>query len=215
MRKFMVVPLAGLLVLGAATPAFAGANVGNSSGSATVAQGGWDSYDDATQTSRSGYVAVVHETGSAQTYAEYQQYTDQSVQCTGAATPNDPTDDTFASTDTFVYGYGDAKLAIGKTNGSATASGTLSMSSDTFDGCTGEETYVDLPALAFTLNLTATSGTIRESGRGSFHIPGEFNGHSSYKSVYRLADGTFAGGATTQSVSGQIGTFSWTDHSNG
>jgi len=59
------------------------------------------------------------------------------------------------------------------------------------------------------------TATIRESGRGSFHIPGEFNGHSSYKSVYRLADGTFAGGATAQSVSGQIGTFSWTDHSNG
>jgi hypothetical protein len=180
----------------------------------TIAQAGWDSSDKDTGAYVSGYIAVVHEAGSTLTTAEYQQFSERTVQCSGANTPNDPTDDTYAPVDTFVYGYGDATLAIGRSNASATAAGTLTMSSDTFDGCTGNETYVDLPALPFTLGLTATSSTIRESGRGSFHIPGQFNNHSSYKAVYRQAEGTFAGD-TPQSVYGQIGTFSWSDHSNG
>jgi hypothetical protein len=215
MRKLIVVPLAGLLVLGAVAPVFAGSNVSNSSGSVTIAQAGWDSSDTDTGAYVSGYIAVVHEAGSTLTTAEYQQFSERTVQCTGANTPNDPTDDTYAPVDTFVYGYGDATVAIGRSNASATAAGTLTMSSDTFDGCTGNDTYVDLPALPFTLGLTATSSTIRESGRGSFHIPGQFNNHSSYKAVYRQAEGTFAGGDTRQSVYGQIGTFSWSDHSNG
>ncbi|HEX5823987.1 MAG TPA: hypothetical protein VFY18_05935 [Candidatus Limnocylindrales bacterium] len=224
MRTFMVVPLAGLLVLGAAAPVLAAPNVGNFGGSATVAQGGWDSYDEATETFESGYVVVARDSGSSETYAEYSQYTEVTVQCTGADTPADETDDTWASNSSFRYGYGTATLTIGKKGALATASGTLSVSEGTFDGCTGEETYapkdttggggesVDVP---FSLSLTATSGTIKESGRSSFKLPGQFNSHSSYKSTYRLAEGTFEAGNGTQAVSGQFGTVSWMDHSNG
>ena len=223
MRRFMVFPLAGLLVLGAAAPVFAGANVGNFSGSATVAQGNWDSYDEATETYESGYIVVARDSSSSETYAEFSQYTEVVVQCTGADTPDDPSDDTFGSNSTFRYGHGNATLTIGKRGALATASGTLSVSEGTFDGCTGEETYapkdttgggetVDVP---FSLSLTATSGTIKETGRGSFKLPGTFNSHSSYKSTYRLAAGTFDAGDGTQQVNGQFGTVSWTDHSNG
>jgi hypothetical protein len=224
MRRFMVVPLAGLLVLGAAAPVLAGPNVGNLSGSATVAQGGWDSYDEATETYESGYIVVAKDSSSSETYAEYSQSTETQVQCTGADTPDDPSDDTFASNSTFRYGYGNATLTIGKKGALATASGTLSVSEGSFDGCTGEETYapkdttggggeaVDVP---FTLSLTATSGTIRETGRGSFKLPGTFNSHSSYKATYRLAAGSFDAGNGAQAVTGQFGTVSWTDHSNG
>jgi hypothetical protein len=224
MRRFMVVPLAGLLVLGAAAPVLAGPNVGNSSGSATVAQAGWDSYDEATETYESGYIVVAKDSGSSETYAEYSQYAEVTVQCTGADTPDDETDDTWATNSTFRYGYGPATLTIGKKGALATASGTLSVSEGTFDGCTGDEAYapkdttggggesVDVP---FTLSLTATSGTIRETGKGSFKLPGQFNSHSSYKSTYRFAAGTFDAGNGTQAVSGQFGTVSWSDHSNG
>jgi hypothetical protein len=56
---------------------------------------------------------------------------------------------------------------------------------------------------------------VRESSRGSFKLPGEYNSHSSYKAVYRFAEGTIDLGAGTQEVYGQIGTVSWKDHSNG
>src|SRR5437899_535243 len=48
MRKFMVIPVAGLLVLGLAGPVAAGQTTSNSSGSVTLAQAWWDSFDEAT-----------------------------------------------------------------------------------------------------------------------------------------------------------------------
>jgi hypothetical protein len=65
------------------------------------------------------------------------------------------------------------------------------------------------------MSLTATSGTIRETGRGSFHVPGEYNGHSSYKSVYRSADGDLVIDGVTHAAFGAIGKVSWSDHFNG
>jgi hypothetical protein len=215
MRKLLVVPLAGLLVLGIAAPALAGPNTTNLSGSATIAQASWESYDDATETYAYGYLVVVRESGSTAPFAQYQQYTEQIVQCTGDATPDDPSDDTFAPKATFLDGFGDATLAIGKSYSSAAASGNLAISSGGFDGCTGEKFYEEAPGRAFTLDLTATSPTIRESGRGSFHVPGEFNNHSSYKATYRLADAAITGLDAPAVVSGQIGKVSWMDHTNG
>jgi predicted secreted hydrolase len=114
-----------------------------------------------------------------------------------------------------VWGYGAASLAVGPKNASASASGTLDAVGEDFDECTGESAYEELPAFDFNLDLTATSPTIKESGRGSFHVPGEFNSHSSYRATYRFAEGTFDGADGSQSVSGQIGRVSWMEHTNG
>ncbi len=46
MRKYLAVPLAGLIALAVAAPALAGPNVGNFSGSVDMAQGTWESYDE-------------------------------------------------------------------------------------------------------------------------------------------------------------------------
>ena len=215
MRKFMVVPMAGLLLIAAAAPVQAGANVGNFSGSATVAQGGWDVYDKEGGNYESGYIVVARDSSSPETYAEFSQYSEVIVLCSDGGTPDDPSDDTWGPKDSYRYGFGEATLTIGKKGSTATATGTLDVSEGTFDGCTGEETSGDTTSMSFDLSLTATSGTIRESGRGSFKLPGEINSHSSYKSTYRLADGTFHLGDAAQAVSGQFGTVSWTDHTNG
>jgi hypothetical protein len=53
MRRFMTVPMAGLLALALAAPVAAGPNVGNFSSSATIAEASWDSYDEHTETLRS------------------------------------------------------------------------------------------------------------------------------------------------------------------
>ena len=215
MRRFMTVPLAGLIALAVAGPVAAGPNVGNFSNSATIAQASWDGYDEATETYRSGFVAVSKEQGSSQAFAEYSQYQEQFVQCTGADTPDDPDDDSFGVISSNTWGYGPASLAVARNYSSASADGTLDAAREDFNECTGEWTYEELPDLAFSLDLTATSATVKESGRGSFHLPGEFNSHSSYKAAYRFAEGTLDGIDGSQAVSGMIGKVTWMEHTNG
>ena len=215
MRRFMAIPMAGLLALMLAGSALAGPNVGNYSSSVDMAQGSWESYDEDKQGYGFGFVTVSREQGATQAFAEFNDYREELVQCTGADTPDDPEDDAFGAVGSNIWGYGPATLAVGKSNGSATASGTLEVTREDFDGCTGEWTVQELADFDFSLTLTATSATIRESGRGSFHVPGEFNSHSSYKAVYRQAAGTFSGNDGPQSISGMIGSVSWKDHSNG
>lgn len=214
MRKLMAIPMAGIMALTLAASALAGPNVGNFSGSLTLAQAGWESYAEDKESYTSGYVLVGQEQGG-DTFAEYSEFSAEWVQCTGTDTPDDPDDDTFGSIGSNVWGYGPASLAIGKNFGTATASGTLETSRETFNECTGEYAYESLPAQAFSLDLTATSGTVKETSRGSFKLPGEYNSHSSYKAIYRFAEGTIDLGAGAQEVYGQIGTVSWRDHSNG
>jgi hypothetical protein len=215
MHKVIVLPLAGLLALAVAAPASAGANVSNTSGSVTIAQANWESWDDATQTGTYGYVAVSQD-ASGETFAEYGSSSQQFVQCTGADTPDNPDDDTFGTVGTDSWGYGPASLTITRGMASATASGSLDIGTASYNECTGEYDKDGAESSAsFSLDLTATSALIKESGRGSFHIPSEFNGHSSYKSTYRYATGTFDVGGGSQTVDGMIGKVSWTDHANG
>jgi hypothetical protein len=214
MRTFLTVPMAGLLVLAVAAPVAAGPNVGNYSSSVTIAQANWGSFDEATGAYSYGYLAVSREQGSSDAFAEFNQYSEREIQCTGADTP-DPDDDSFGTTYTNSWGFGLASLSVDGRFASATASGTLEIYSEAFDGCTDAYSSEELPALSFALDLTATSGTIRESGRGTFHLPGEVNNHSSYKATYRLAEGSLAGVDGADDLFGQIGKVTWTEHTNG
>jgi hypothetical protein len=215
MRTFLTVPMAGLLVLAVAAPVAAGPNVGNYSSSLTIAQANWGSFDEATGIYSYGYLAVSQEQGSSSAVAEFSQYSEHDTQCTGAETPDDPTDDSFGTIYTNRWGFGPASLSIDGRFASATATGALEIYAETFDGCTDEYSSEELPALTFDLDLTATSPTIRESGRGSFHLPGEVNNHSSYKATYRLAEGSLDGVEGAEDLFGQIGKVTWTEHSNG
>jgi hypothetical protein len=215
MRTFLTVPMAGLLVLAGAAPVAAGPNVGNYSSSLTMAQANWGSKDGATETFTYGYLAVSQEQGSSDAFAEYSEYSERNVQCTGAETPDDLSDDTFGTNTSSVWGFGPASLSIGAKFASATASAVLDVYKELIDGCTGESSYQEDSGLSIGLDLTATSSTIRESGRGSFHLPGEFNNHSSYKATYRFAEGSVDGADGPQDVFGQIGKVSWSEHSNG
>jgi hypothetical protein len=216
MRRFLTIPAAGVLALALAAPAMAGANVGNYSSSLAIAQGGWDSFDEETSTYSSGYLAVSSDAANGATFAEYGSYAETKLQCTGADTPDDPDDDTYAGGYSSDYGYAEgASLTIARRDSSAHATGSMDAYHEEYNGCTGESTFDELGSFEFSLDLTATSSTIRESGRGSFHVPGEFNGHSTYRADYRLAGGTFDGPDGSRVVDGQIGTVTWRDHSNG
>ena len=215
MRTFLTVPMAGLLVLAVAAPVAAGPNVGNYSSSVSIAQANWGSKDGATETYSYGYLTVSQEQGSSDAFAEYSEYREQYVQCTGTETPDDPEDDTFAANTSSVWGFGPASLSIDGKFASARATAVVDAYTETVDGCTGESSYDEISGLSIGLDLTATSSTVRESGRGSFHLPGEFNNHSSYKATYRFAEGTVDGVNGPQDAFGQIGKVFWSEHSNG
>ena len=214
MRRFLTLPIAGLFVLAVAGPAAAGANVSNTSGSVTIAQGYWEGFDEATQVYSYGSMGVFQDQGSSEAYADYNEYTEQYLQCTGADTPDDPDDDSFGVSYTNLWGSGAATLSVGKSFSFATASATVALSRESFNECTGDWSSEELPDHAVSLDLTASSATIKESGRGSFNLPGVLNEHSSYRSTYRLADGTISGVDGEHAVEGQIGKVSWSDHAN-
>jgi hypothetical protein len=216
MRRFFTIPAAGLLALALAAPAMAGANTGNFSGTLSLAQAGWDAYDEASQTYTAEFITVTVDESGGGAFADYSSYREQYLQCTGADTPDDPDDDTFGVAYSNIYGWGEGvSLTIGQRNASAHATGSIYGYAEEFNECTGEWTSEELGEFDFSLDLVATSPTVRESGRGSFHIPGEFNQHSSYTAVYRFAEGTFDGPNGGHDVAGQVGKVSWRDHSNG
>ena len=209
MRKFMVIPLAALLVLAAAAPASAGANGSNSSGSASTAQGSW--YSDAGGVDTYGSLNAWQETGSSEVYLDLWEESGQYVDCT----PADDTDESYGFQGQYRYGYGEGSFTIGKGSADAQALGTLDITTTTVDDCAG--TYVDSQdgGVAVSLALAATGSKIMERGTSSFKVPGEFNGHSSYSTTSRLAAGTATIGGVEIAVDGAIGKISWRDHNNG
>lgn len=210
MRKFMIIPLAALLVLTVAAPASAGANTSNSSGSALTAQGSWSSEAGGVWTS--GSIYAWQETGSTTTYVEFFEESGQYVDCT----PADDTDESYGFQGQYRYGYGEGTLSIARGLSQAHASGVLEVSTVTVDDCTGQYDESFAGGVSVSLDLVATGSKIMERGTSSFKIPSEFNGHSTYSTTYRAAAGTATiGDGPELAVDGGIGTVSWRDHSNG
>ncbi len=204
MRRFMIIPLAALLVLAVAAPASAGANVSNSSGSALTAQGSWSTADGGY-----GSFNAWQETGSNSAYLDLFEESGQYVDCT----PADDSDDFYGFQGQIRYGYGEGTMT-GGTSG-AVASGTLDIGTVTIDDCTGDASETWASGVPVTLRLTASGSKIMERGTSSFKVPGEYNGHSSYSTTYRLATGSVAIGGSDFAVDGSIGKVSWRDHGNG
>jgi hypothetical protein len=209
MRKFMVIPLAALLVLAVAAPASAGANGSNSSGSASTAQGSW--YSDAGGVDTYGSLNAWQETGSDEVYLDIWEESGHYVDCT----PADDIDESYGFQGQYRSGYGEGSFTIGRGSADAEASGTLDITTTTVDDCAG--TYVDSQesGVAVSLALVATGSKIIERGTSSFKVPGEFNSHSSYSTTSRLAAGTATIGSDEIAVDGAIGKVSWRDHNNG
>lgn len=209
MRKFMVIPLAALLVLAVAAPASAGPNVSNSSGSASTAQGSW--YSDAGGVDTYGSLNAWQETGSPTVFLDFFEESGRYVDCT----PADDTDESFGFQGQYRYGYGEGTFSIGRGSANAQASGTMEIYTTAIDDCAGSYLESEESGVAVSLALTATGSKVMERGTGSFKVPGEFNSHSSYSTTYRTAAGTATIGGDEIAVDGAIGKVSWRDHNNG
>lgn len=209
MRKFMVIPLAALLVLAVAAPASAGSNASNSSGSALTAQASWYSDDGGIESYGSLY--AWQESGASSAYLEYFEQRGAYVDCT----PADDTDEFYGFQGQYRYGHGEGTLAIGRGSADAQASGTLETFITVVDDCTGDYSESAGGRVPASLDLVATGSKIMERGTSSFKIPSEFNSHSSYSTTSRMAAGTASiGDGPAVAVDGGIGKVSWRDHGN-
>jgi hypothetical protein len=209
MRKFMVLPTAALLALAIAAPVSAGADVSNTSSSAMIAQGSWESQAGDIETY--GSLAAWQDSGASSAYLEFFEASGQYVDCT----PTDDTDDSYGFQGQYRYGYGDGTLTIGRGSSDAHASGPLEISTTVVDDCTGTYDETIESGVAASLDLVANGPKIMERGTWSFKIPSQFNTHSSYSTTARSAAGTATIGGDAVAVDGGIGKVSWRDHGNG
>ena len=210
MRRLLALGLAGVLALAISAPVAAGANVSNSSGSATVAEAFW--YADSIDGYSFGYLSAWQETGSSTASLNYWTESGAWVDCT----PGDPNDDFYGFQGSYSSGYGMGDLSVGKGYGSASASGTIDLYGALIDDCAGtyEENFDT--GIPVSLVMTATGPKIMYRGTGSFHVPSQFNSHSSYSSTTREAAGTVTIGSNDPiATAGAIGKVSWRDHYNG
>jgi len=208
MRKFVVIPLAALLVLAIAAPASAGANTYNASGSALTAQASWSS--DAGGAWTFGSLYAWQATGSSSTYLELFEESGEYVDCT----PADDTDEFYGFQGQYRYGYGEGTLTMGQGLSQAHASGVLEIGTVTVDDCVGQYDESWAGGVPVSLDLVATGPKVMERGTSSFKIPGEYNGHSSYSTTSRIAAGTATIDGSGIAVEGGIGKISWRDHGN-
>jgi hypothetical protein len=210
MRKFMVLPTAALLALAIAAPVSAGGIVTNSSSSAVTAQGSY--YADSGGVETAGTIYAWQDSGSSSAIVELYESSGEYVDCTPAI----DTDDSFGFQGQIRNGSGVGTLTIGRGSSDAHASGTMDISTAVVDDCIGSYVETTVTGVAVELDLMANGPKIMERGTWSFHVPGEFNGHSSYTTTARSAAGTAKIGAgATIAVDGGIGKVSWRDHGNG
>ena len=222
MRRFMVLPMAGLLAVTMAGPAMAGPNVSNTSGGGESIYGEW--YSEGT----SGYVVVGEENGYG-TFGEIYQESGAWVECEGGVEPGGSegpvTQDTgpgegpygFVGTRTFGWAF-DLEVTLSRRLETGTATGSVELYTETVDECNG--IYGGQPVAEIgTLHVSATGvgslGTFR--GSGAYQIPSEFNGHEHYRGSERQAAGTVVAGDAIDATFdwGYMNKVTWTLHTNG
>jgi len=210
MRRFVFVALVLSLVMVLAVPAGA-RDVVNSSQTMVQMYGNWGSYDEGTGAYFDGGVYVTDY--GRDTWIEYYESTGTPIVCEG-----DVPGWGYQS----FWGSGTAVFTAAKSYTSGHAEGVVEGWFDIYTYCEGDEGMVQpenggggFPAtFSVMVDFTGVSPLIREKSSGSFKIPGEYNSHDVYSSVYRYGDVT----ATVDGASflgfGQLGKVSWKSHYN-
>ena len=218
MRRFMVLPLVGLLTLTIAGPAMAGPNVSNTSGGGEAIYGEW--YGEGTY----GYVFAGQETGYGGFVDVYQEtggwvLCDASTGGPGKPGAEDtPGDEFYGFVGTRTWGYGfDIQVDVSRRLDTGTASGSIELYTETVDECNGiygGNAVAEVGTITVSATGVGSLATFR--GSGAYQIPSEFNGHSNYRGSERQAAGTVvAGGAIDATFDwAYMSRVSWTTHVN-
>ena len=206
MRKFSVLPLAGVLLLAAAAPVAAGPNTSNTSGSGRTIQGEW--YDGSSY----GYLMLLEESGGE--YGELFEESGEWVLC--ASGPN-PEDEVYGFVGTRVWGWtSDIDMALNSKLSSGTATAEFELGIESVDECSGTyETSFDTATVS--VDVVGSGSLVMFRNSGSFKVPGDFNAHARYRGKERVATGNVDLGALGSREFGFaiIAEYSWSEHSNG
>jgi hypothetical protein len=223
MRKLMVLPLAGLLALGAAGPVAAGANVSNSSGSGESIYGEWSA--DGTY----GYASIVDDSEYG-AFGDFYQETGEWVLCDPGAVPPGggkaavvPLDTTpgeefygFLGTRTYGYAY-DVQIDLSRRLETGHATGTVELYTESVDECNGVYGGDAVSEVAsFEVTATGTGPLASFRGSGHYKVPSQYNEHQNTKGQEREASGSVvAGGAIHASFDwAYLSKVSWSAHVN-
>jgi hypothetical protein len=220
MRKFMVLPMAGLLALSVAGPAAAGANVSNSSGSGQSIYGEWSA------DGLYGYVSIVEDSEYGN-FGDFYQESGQWVLCDTGTPPDygkagpvpyDTTggDEGFVGTRT--YGYAtDVQIDLSRRLDTGRATGTVELYTDTVDECNGIYGGDGVAEVAsFDVNVTASGPLATFRGSGHYKVPSQLNEHQNTKGSEREASGSIVAGSAIDTAFdwAYLTKVSWSAHSN-
>jgi hypothetical protein len=205
MRRLLSIAAAGVLALALAAPAMAGANTSNTSGSAQVVNGEWSSETGY------GYAYFVLDS-SYGAYGEFYEESGEYIAC-------DDSGESYGFAGSRTYGWtSDVAIVLDSRLDHGSIAGTLELSSETVNECTGD--YVvdqENASVAFSASLDGTGSVARFRDHGSFKVPGDYNSHSKQSGRQREATGSIEldGVGSRQFGWAILGDVKWSDHSNG
>ena len=170
---------------------------------ALVAQAEWERFDEDTGAGEFG--AVQFATVDGQTTVALAVSSGELIQCEGALTPDDPSDDVYGFLGTLIQGEGPATLVLGKSYSSASGSGTVDAQVQTFDECTGEGDVTTTRSIRLALDLSGISPVITQKSRTTIAIPKVLRAKVMLQSRSRDAAGTLVMDSRSLDVGGVIG----------
>lgn len=223
MRRFMVVPLAALLVLAVAAPVSAGPNVSNTSGGGSVVQGYWSSEDTYggvflwQEKGQPGFGDIYQESGTWVLCPPPEPAPEAAPTAAGIG----PLDTGgggefygFQGTRTYGYAY-DVTITLSRRLETGTATGTVELWTSVVDECAGiwgDPTYEQAD---LSVALTGVGDLVMFRGMGSQQVPSEFNGHYNYRGKERQATGSVEAGSISANFDwSAMSQFSWSEHVN-
>jgi hypothetical protein len=170
---------------------------------AVIAQAEWEQFDEDTGSGEFGVVQFA--TAEGKTTASLVLSRGELIQCEGALTPDDPSDDAYGFLGTLIQGEGPATLTLGKSSSSASGSGTVNAAVQTFDECKGEGGVMTTKSIRLALDLTGISPVITQKSRTTIAIPKQLRAKVMLPSRSRDAAGTLVMDGRSSDVGGAIG----------
>lgn len=221
MRRFLVLPLAALLVLVVAAPVAAGPNTSNTSGSGKTVYGDWSSAGSF------GYAYLGQENGQPG-FGEIYQESGEWVECPapeGGAEPAPekpaPEDAVpgegyygFVGTRTYGWAY-DVQITFSRRLETGTVTGHVDLWTETVDECAGIYGDPLNEQADLSISLTGIGDLATFRGTGSYQIPSVFNGHYNSRGKERAAEGSILAGPIDATFNfAYMSELTWTEHVN-
>jgi hypothetical protein len=214
MRKFLVLPLAGLLLVAGAAPVAAGANTTNTSGGGRTIQGEWQG--DGVY----GYITLFEESSGSDSgyspYGEFMEETGEWVECAAGAVDDEDTGEYYGFVGTRVGGWSsDIDIVLDSKLTAGSATGTFDVAIETVDECNGVFDST-MHTVTVSVDVIGDGDLVMFRGSGSYKEPGAFNSHTNERGKERWAAGSVDLGSLGSRTfdHGIMAQYSWSNHSN-